>query len=99
MSLQVIKVPERTKHLFSKTKAFRHLYKNKSKNTFPHFFAVILGTSMKHSVSFRVGKVEMHGLHALGTKYFFISPSVLLLFRNYRFICREKVCRLLSGQV
>lgn len=35
---------------------------------------------MKHSVRFRIGKVHMHGLYALGTKFFFFkSPSVFSL--------------------
>lgn len=70
LSLQVIKVSERTKDVFSKT-ALKPLdtYKNRRKENFPCLFAVILVIAMKHSVRFRVGKVEMHGLHALGTGY------------------------------
>ena len=42
---------------------------------------------MKHSVRFRIGKVHMHDLYALGTKYFFLISCTL--FRSYRFIYRK----------
>ena len=35
---------------------------------------------MKHSVRFRIGKVHMHDLYALGTKYFFFLISLCTLF-------------------